>query len=710
MIETFQVLRFLLWMALFPLLTVLVGNGVLLGVAQAREALFALDDVAGTSTLRLALFFVAYLYWALAAWLCARLMYGRRFPHDPTDGWSAAQQELGNRLARWLPRGLGLVATVPLAVAMFRIDKRYGLALSVLAAGFLAFVVWRHRLPLLGDPGRQPKGSHLRYFDHMAPAARTCVATMVGLSWLLFVLLWWKPVEVGRAVGSPALLLVALGGWTLFGSLALSYWPNAHRWPTLNWLPPLALLVFSSFDNHPVAGTRRDADQSATPSTDWRPQRPLLVDHYRRWISAQRAGEPVYFVAVAGGASRAAFWGGMVLGQLEDQARGKSQRFADNIFMISGISGGSLGTAAFVSMLAAQPTGPDLTPKLEAWLGQDFLAPVLGAMLFPDLAQRFLPVFDALHPTDRSLALEKAWSKGWRAAAGSPPQADWWDGPLVAPYGDRTRRLPSMVLNTVRLEDGQRMLQSDLRFALPDAFDLLDDRFDTQHLTLAGAVHNSARFPYISPAGRVSLPADGIHKRAPWGSLGDGGYHEGSGAATLADVIELLMREKLIVSDGPRGLRACSAASPAGEACPHPVVVLMLDNQPEAYGPNWRRGIDGRPLEPDPLRLQAGWPLPEFSAPPLGLLRAWTSHSVRAEWRLARLAGDDPRRYVELRLPACPRQRPPSMNWQLADDSRERMKTAARVGCGGKQPANLADASLRANRGRLVDWIEGRQP
>lgn len=713
MIAKVQVLRFLLWLCLFPLLTILAGNVVLLGVPQAREALFALDDGAGASGLRFLFFCLAYLYWAFTAWFCARLMCGRCFPHDPTAGWDAAQCALGDRLARLLPRALGLAATVPLAVAMFRLGAFHGLMLTALAAGFLAFVVWRHKLPGVGEPGRVPRARHLRYFDRLPGKAWACIAGLVGLSWLIFVALWFAPVAAGRAIGSPALLLVALAGWTLFGSLLLSYWPNTRGWPTLNWLPPLLLAGFSWADNHPVADARHAVDPAG-----WRESRPELAEHFRQWMGRHRPGEPVYFVAVAGGASRAAFWGGMVLGQLEDHARSSGRRFAENLFLLSGISGGSLGAAAFVSVLAAEPGDRPVTPRLKALLENDFLAPVVGAMLFPDLAQRFLPVFDAVRATDRSLALEEAWVADWRALVGPAHQAaGWWAGPLTAPYGNGDRRLPSLVLNTVRLEDGQRMLQSNLRFELPDAFDLLDARFDTRHLTLAGAVHNSARFPYVSPAGVVSLPAGADGRRPRWGRLGDGGYHEGSGAATLADVLERLMSDGLVRRGADGGLRACSVDAGRAEACTSPVVLVELDNQPEAFGPNWRRGVDGKPLEHDALRLREGWWLPEASAPLLGLVRAWTSNSVRAEWRLARLAdaraeAADPMRYIELRLPRCPGTRPPSMNWQLDDDSRELMQRAAAIGCSAGPQANLADASLRANLARLRQWIDvqGRAP
>jgi hypothetical protein len=704
-IEKIQALRHLAWLVLFSLLTVSVGNIVLLSVPQARETLFALDDGQGASTLRFVLFCAAYLYWAFTAWLCARLMLAREFPHDPTKGWSPLQREFAERVACWLPRALGLLASLPLAVAMFKLSAVYGAVLSALAALFLAFVVLRRRLPLVGDkPGESV--THLRGLKKMPPRARVVVVLLVATCWTVFFLLWWQPVAAARVIGSPALLLVALGGWTLTGSMLLSYWPNTRNWPTLNGFLPLLFVLGSLVDNHPVAPPRAE-----TGSNDWRGARPALLAHYRDWMARHPPGEPVYLVALAGGASRAAYWSAMVLGQLEDHARHQvpRKRFAENVFLLSGISGGSLGGAAFVSALAARPQGP-LTPMLDEWLGRDFLAPVVGAMLYPDLLQRFLPFVDALHPTDRSLALEAAWAQDWDAVA--PTTHGLWSRPITALYADGARQLPALVLNTVRLEDGQRMLQSNLAFELPDAFDLLEPRFDTQHLTLAGAVHNSARFPYVSPAGRVRVLAAGqaSGKGPVWGHLGDGGYHEGSGAATVADVTEQLIAAGLMQRAGDGSLRACPKPGAVAEACASRVVLVMLDNQPEAYGPRWQRTPQGQILEYDALRLAHGWPLREISDPPLGLTRAWSSNSVRAERRLAALAGKDAAAYVELRLPPCPAPRQPSMNWHLDDESRRLLKTAASAGCGGAAPANIADAGLRANLARLRAWIEGSEP
>ena len=124
----------------------------------------------------------------------------------------------------------------------------------------------------------------------------------------------------------------------------------------------------------------------------------------------------VIFVSSSGGASRAAYWTTSSLGKLEDEARSSSRTFADNIFVISGISGGSLGSAAFVTSLdlvRRSSSGPcsKVRDVANSFTGMDHLSTVVGLMLFPDLVQRFIPkAFDSL---DRSRGLEEVWAHDW---------------------------------------------------------------------------------------------------------------------------------------------------------------------------------------------------------------------------------------------------------------------------------------------------------
>lgn len=793
----------LLWRCFFAVFAVVVGTVVLAAVPQAREALLAFAADAGLNWPS-AFFIVAVLYWAAAAWFTARLLLGRQFerdnlgasPDDPFVDWFATV----------LPRALAIVATLPLCV--MTLQAHWGLGLSTTAASmlFIVFLVLRRRFgdvdshthktyaefQVLGASGRQACLGLLalsfallggfwsralgmamaglwaiavlllagweRTRTVRAPAALAMgerVVPMLSLAAALLVLagMWQAGDEIAlaRSIGSPAILLCALASWTLFGGLVLSYLPMTRRWPSLApWLPPLLVLAGSLYETHWVA--QRDlappTPGKAAAQADWRDQRLPVTARFDQWMAQHRAGEPVYLVAVVGGASRAGFWAGTVLSRLEDEARAQHRRFAANVFALSSISGGSLGAAAWVADLAQHPDTPPCAgerptdwrrTRVERFLGGDFLSPVVARMLFPDLATRFVPI--PVHRAwsdraDRSLGLEQSWIQDWPALADGCGNPVDWSHPLTELYAraeaDQPPWLPSLLINTVRLDDGQRFLQSNVRVELPGVMDLFDKAFDTERLTLAQAVHNSARFPYVSPLGALRAAAvpspkpDEPLPRVIAGRLGDGGYHEGSGAATLADLIELLLeRGQLRARSEVDGLWACVGGWPTpGADCTTglaPVVALIIDSEAARYPEHHVRDPDGRTLPLREGQAAAGMPLPELLGPVFGGLSTRTELSRASQQRLSRLVGGDPRALVELRMPVwrttiddafldqTARDQAicvghgdqPSMNWALDRCSRARLRAAAAPGLSFGTHPTLAQRALVNHLARL---------
>ena len=103
---------------------------------------------------------------------------------------------------------------------------------------------------------------------------------------------------------------------------------------------------------------------------------------------------PVFFVTAAGGGMYAAHHAASVLARLQDRC----PNFAQHVFSISAVSGGSLGAAVFASLAnhfapnaSHQPCrlGPLMAGPMEQrvqkyFLDADLLAPVVAASLFPD--------------------------------------------------------------------------------------------------------------------------------------------------------------------------------------------------------------------------------------------------------------------------------------------------------------------------------------
>jgi hypothetical protein len=181
----------------------------------------------------------------------------------------------------------------------------------------------------------------------------------------------------------------------------------------------LAFVAFSLFnDNHRV----RDVDVPIKTVN-----RPTVEDALRRWEKGRSDSEPLVLVATAGGASRAAYWTGTVLRALDDRSKGQ---FSDHVFAISSVSGGALGAIGYAAWLADRPMDSEAQPTaaqarlnfVQDFFGQDYLGPSVGALLFPDLIQRFLPL--PLLP-DRAASLRTglaAKRRGMQAA--TLPQTD----------------------------------------------------------------------------------------------------------------------------------------------------------------------------------------------------------------------------------------------------------------------------------------------
>jgi hypothetical protein len=133
--------------------------------------------------------------------------------------------------------------------------------------------------------------------------------------------------------------------------------------------------------------------------------------------------------------------------------------FGDNLFAISGVSGGSVGAATYTAVKRQQlETGKpeDLLARVKEILGEDFLSPVVAGLLFPDLSQRFLPF--PIASADRQRFLEKSWED----ALGPVPNAftDAFTALYGRGYGDR---LPSLLLNATVVDSGRRAKPEDRR-------------------------------------------------------------------------------------------------------------------------------------------------------------------------------------------------------------------------------------------------------
>ena len=284
----------------------------------------------------------------------------------------------------------------------------------------------------------------------------------------------------------------------------------------------------------------------------------------RRFYSQRGLDYPVYIVAAQSGGLYAAYQAAMTLARLQDRCAA----FAQHVFAISGVSGGSLGAALF-SSLVKERNEPRSDPgcaygelrarwyqdHAELFLSQDFMASLTAAGFFPDFVQRFLPF--PIGRFDRARALEASFERAWDVAL---PKAH--TNPFAASYNqawDPAGPAPALVLNTTWVKTGDRAVFSPFHF-----YGQTSDRVQTlqtllkKPVALSTAVGVSARFPWVLPA--ASWKAEGrvrrrpiarrTIKRSPSQSVSrfrtryfrfvDGGYFEYSGVETALDIIQVI--------------------------------------------------------------------------------------------------------------------------------------------------------------------------
>ncbi|HEY1392328.1 MAG TPA: hypothetical protein VFV25_03090, partial [Methylibium sp.] len=432
----------------------------------------------------------------------------------------------------------------------------------------------------------------------------------------------------------------------------------------------------------------------------------------------------------------AAYWGAYTLGWLEDEARGAGRPFAADIYAISGVSGGSLGAAAFVAALASeqaalQQGGGHRAASLAGWmgelLGRDDLSPVVGMALFPDLVARLSPV--AIRRFDRSQALELTWEQDTRRLARAAVGVDtppWFACPLEALHDapetcpgakPAATPVPHLILNSASARSGRPALQASLDLQHPSAIGGRNPVFALDGLTLSGAVHNSARFPYLSPAGRVLG-----HNGASVDYWVDGGYFENSGVWALQALLHEMSKAEgfdagvrarlrfIVFSNDP--VHADSGSWLPQPPAPPPSGALAKPVPPRTLG-------GGVASQDRPILLA------ELFAPPEGLFTARAARADAEVLRLAALLRDDwqiePTAVIrQLQLPAT-YGRAPSMNWFINHRSTCVMRSMvlARDECGAKLggapaplPAQIASAPAylryRLQRDALHAEVVGR--
>lgn len=587
----------IVWACRASALCVAVGFGLIVMTDQARDIVIA-SGVPSEQSWRVP---AAVFIWATLAWYWARITMSYRFVVAWIERQSPAQQAWCEFWRIRVPRLLGTLAVLSVALAFRSAAKTYAAALDsgnaaafqeraqlyyVFAVLFYAAVALRQpimlwlterlptptRMAATLTPTRETVGE-LGGFHN--PLVTTFFLTTSIAAPIVAIAVAIDPVRMNELFGGavPGVLLglaliVPLTSVLVILSarLRLPLFAAVVLWIAMapQWLG----------DIHNVR-TCRDLELMGARNPcaireEVHDTRLSLKEAFHKWWQANSKltpplGEvvapPMIVVATAGGASRAAYWTSQVLGNIA----AREPFFAERVFMISGVSGGSLGATTFRALIEAQRRSngggdvrlmPQAASDGGSFLKKDFLGPALSTGLYVDLLASgysyFLP--ERLQPDDRAVALEKAWEAAWEITALGKGKFGWADGFNATFTGSRP--WPLLALNGTSVEKGKRLLTSNVRLWTGTAENGTNlsgginryDAFETlkSDIPISTAVTMSARFPAISPTGALRDEAG-----VTWGRVTDGGLFENFGAVTADEVIRYLVFRLGEVQRGP---------------------------------------------------------------------------------------------------------------------------------------------------------------
>lgn len=563
----FVLIRFSLLMAAIGLAMVFVDQGKEVLIAMAAAPFSEPAEAA-----RKAAFVVATVFCAFSAWYTARVMLQFRFDLP------ASSSSCCRKLKKHLPRWLGAAFLLLVAVALLAADRRnvwLALILAAVTVMFLYFVYKRR--DWFNFEALPPEGADLASVRQLPRLTRIILAIALVLNLVFMIVCAYGYRWFGQSLGTATVVLFAMSLMIPMGS-ALVYLGNRFRIPVIGILVVLAILFSPFNDNHRVRQTAdmRSYEPAAKAISRFRSERaepvrrPLdsysnLESYFTEWVRELEgrhgsSAVPVVFVAAEGGGIRAAYWTASVLSHLQDVADRQGVDFARHVFAISGVSGGSLGAAVFAALrktpYGEDPEGTDAPCttdpenrhlcRAQRILARDFLAPTVTALLFPDLLQRFLPV---AFLDDRAMALETSWEEAWWRYEPDDRFAGAFDDLWTHGSGDDPFGVPLLFLNSTVVETGQRIIVNPIGFGPDDFGRTFHDAHDAAavigaQVPLSTAVHMSARFTYVSPAGTIERrDADRASDELDWIRVVDGGYFENSGAVTLAEIMLAVKRQ-----------------------------------------------------------------------------------------------------------------------------------------------------------------------
>ncbi len=563
---------------------------------------------------------------AVTVWFCCRMLFIRfnfkrlRERVNVNTEFDEFTEDKLQNFVKWVPPLLG---AVPLGIfAMGLAGAENSSTQLVLVA--VDLVIYAYVLSLNSDylDDRSTNGDYLSLDEHTFTKLRVpyqranyVIGFVIGI---LFVLFAWYDANIflSRCIGIIAVLFTAMSLWVF---LAYSLMRLDYAYGV-----PIAVVVlgivafFWNTNNHQIQTcpegylTKQEAGNLG------------IGPHFARWIESRHESirrwqqnpanhwdtinhrselYPVYIVASEGGGLRAAYWTASVLGQLSQQI----PHFYERVYALSTVSGGSVGAAVYTKLyrdslaLGRLPAwqGQTVYTKAKAILKQDYLSPLVGAFLIPDMAQKLLPI--GINSFDRARYLENSLSDEYARIIGgnssmNTPFLHLWSG--TGRKGSYWYQVPALFMNCTRVEDGQKAILSNLEITGP-AFQGINNQnvIDLQdrihkHIPLKTAAFMSARFPIVTPPATIQANTT---KRQDMMTIVDGGYIDNSGLETALAVITSIRQDaakamsQLIKTGSVTPARKAALMDDLGRIELHLILIKSSEQSDEERMPN--RGL-----------------------------------------------------------------------------------------------------------------------
>ena len=628
--------------ARYSVVSLLVGTLPLLMLDQGRDLLLGLADPRSG---RHQAWFVAWnVVWAFSVWYWSRVILDAGAGDRPSKlyrDWSLWLPRIAGFLTLFVPGVACLLAAFDATASRGRLIV-LGTACIALSLLFGLYVIFRRHIRGLSGPTASGYS--------VASMARPSRVVFVLSSLLSLVMLVWLTLfalDAGHRFGAVAILVIVAANTVFLGGLAV-FLTRARRVP-LELAAFGCAAIFSLWnDNHDVRLLDLQAPQSDLSAV------------FSSWV-ARAPGDPgkpvpVIVAAAEGGGIRAAYWTSLVLHHLADLPDADVM-FPQRLFAISSVSGGSFGAAVYAGLRRDPTSEPPRGQIASEILQERFLAPMVAKLVAGDFLQWFLPL--PIYRFDRSSAMETAFAAAYNEHVHHDSMVERFTEFRPGNASD----VPVLLLNSTSVQLGRRIVTSPYSWPLSDLSVEEQDPIDFHRLTgrdvsVATAVHNTARFPYISAAGRLRA-TNGENL----GHLVDGGYFENTGAETLIDLLRYLKQ-----SASPLNVRF--------------IVVALLNTPPEQH-------------LTDPARIP--WhetaSLGELFSPLRALMQ---SKSARGELALRRLRESvEPGDVVEFRICSDSGLREAPLGWQLSKEMVDVLDANVKQDCFKNQVAKLEEAIRR---------------